>query len=56
MTRYRAISRRQERRERSAATAETPYRELQAKAKEAGIPANQSRDELEAALADQADE
>jgi hypothetical protein len=29
---------------------EVSYRDLQAQAKEAGIPANQSRDELEAAL------
>lgn len=33
-------------------TPETSYRDLQAQAKEAGIPANQSRDELEAALAE----
>lgn len=32
--------------------AEPTYRELQAEAKEAGIPANQSADDLKAALAE----
>lgn len=53
--RYRAISPRQERveRRRAAAAAEpTDYRELQERAKAAGIPANQSREELEKALGD----
>lgn len=35
---------------------EPTYRELQAEAKEAGIPANQSADELKAALEDSDDE
>jgi hypothetical protein len=35
---------------------EVAYRDLQAQAKEAGIPANQSRDDLEAALAEADDD
>lgn len=55
MPRFRGISRRQQRAE--ARLAEEPsYRDLQAQAKELDIPANQSRDELEAAIAEASDE
>ena len=54
MARFRAITNRQARREAAAAEKpEVPYRDLQEQAKEAGIPANQSREELEKALSDE---
>lgn len=54
---YQAIKARQAARRAPEPVVEAvPYRDLQAQAKQAGIPANQSREELEAAIAEAEEE